>query len=111
MKQAKRASLQDISALFEDLKKSGLTLRAFSLKQQIPYSRILYYKKRLARADFPALKAVKARADFIQILPTTEAKRYSQTLTLRCGAFEVDFREDSNVALFGRLLEVIKYHA
>ena len=112
MKQTNRLSLQEISELYARFQSSGLNLAEFARQEDIPYSRLIHYKRRLFQAELLPSPSTSNSQGFLQLFPSSSSKSKSvQNLLLRCSSFELEIAECFNPTLLSSVLEVLKHHA
>ncbi len=103
MKQRKRLSIQEVSKLYARFESTGLSLAEFARHENIPYLRLLHYKRRLFKQP--------SSSSFLQLLPAPLSSKSSTSILLRCSAFELEIAEGFNPTLLSQVMEVLKHHA
>ncbi len=109
MKQTKRLSLKEISELYARFEATGLSLAEFARQEDIPYMRLIHYKRRLFQAEL--LPSTSNTQAFLQVFSSPAQEKPSEKLLLRCASFELEILEGFNPRLLSSVLEVLKSHA
>lgn len=111
MKQRKRLSMQEVSELYARFESTGLSLAEFARQEEIPYCRLIHYKRRLSQADLLPSPSTSNSQNFLQLFPSPAPSKASQKLLLRCAPFELEIAEGFNPTLLSSVLEVLKHYA
>jgi hypothetical protein len=113
-------SIEEVKELFQLFFQSGLSLAAFARQQKIPYSRLIYYKRRLLNASPlpPQTHPLKSSSyldsqnspQFLQIFPTSTLPQEHTPFFLKAGPFQLSIPEQFSADAFSNILEVLKQH-
>lgn len=109
MKPRKRLSIQEVYELYTRFESTGLSLAEFARQEDIPYTRLIHYKRRLSQADI--LLSTSKSQHFLQLFPSPSSSQPSNKLLLRCSSVEIEIREGFNPRLLSQVLEVLKTNA
>ena len=123
MKNPKRKTLpiEDVFQLFQTFSDSNLSLAEFARQEEIPYSRLIHYRRRLIAAKLlhPLTNALLPQnlpnptpSSFLQILPLSQSPKNSELehFILKSSSFQLLIPNHFQKDTLSNILEVLKLH-
>ncbi len=95
-------------AIMQELKESGLTIKDFSIRSNIPYSTICNHRrKERSQTSYPASHEASAPLSFVRIVAHDDEKHADSGIRLRIGNAVLEIDECFNASVLAKVLGVL----